>query len=266
MLLITLLAPGAGASPRTCGSELVDVGGRRLFVDLAGTGGLTVVFEAGGGNDSRVWAQIAPRVRAAGVRTFVYDRAGLGQSELGPAPYSIDDEVQALRSALTGCSVGAPLVLVAHSYGGAVSLLTASIDERVAGLVLLDALVPGATPKSEVDAILAEYRPQYDELRRQAPELAKAMIPMMEAYPSTVRKLDGVRLRERLPIVDVVAEHTTTHTPETETLWRRAHAAFVASARGRKSVLAAGSGHKVMQDKPDTVVAAILEVIAEVRR
>ena len=264
ILLITLLAslPAMAA----CTNESVDIGGRRIWVDSEGTGDVTVVFEAGGGNDSSVWAQIAPRIRAAGVRTFVYDRAGLGRSELGPTPYSINDEVHALRSALTACGIKGPVILAAHSYGGFISLLTASMDPRVAGVVLVDAVVPKATPESEVRAILAEYRPQYDELRREAPELAKAMIPLMEAIPATVEKLDAARLPERLPIIDIVAENTTTNTPQTAAIWRKAHAEFAAHNRSRKAVFAAGSSHKVMKDRPDIVVDAILQMIGLVSR
>ncbi len=252
--------------PDRCRSERVDIGGRRVWVDVEGAGDVTVAFEAGGGNDASVWAEIAPRVRAMGARTFVYDRAGLGRSERGPMPYSIDDEVQALRSAWTACGLAGPIIVTAHSYGGVVSLLTASKDKRVAGLVLVDALVPGATPDSEVEAVLAEYRPQYDELRRQAPELALSMIPLMEAYPATVKKLDAVRLPTRLPIIDIVAEHTTTQTPNTTALWRKAHADFVTHARSRHAVFAAGSSHKVAQDRPDLVVDAVLRMIAWVRQ
>jgi len=269
LLLAPLVVAAQGSSPtasNSCRKELVDIGGRRVWVGAEGTGDVTVVFEAGGGNDSSVWTQIASRIRAAGVRTFVYDRAGLGRSELGPTPYSIDDEVHALRSALTTCGIKGPVILTAHSYGGFISLLTASVDKRVAGLVLVDAVVPKATPKSEVEAILAKYRPQYDELRKQAPELAKAMIPLMEAYPATVKKLDAARIPTRLPIIDIVAENTMTDTPQTATIWRKAHAEFVAHNRFRKSVFAAGSSHKVMKDKPDIVVDAILQMIGLVGR
>ena len=239
----------------------MDVGGRGVWVDVEGAGDVTVVFEAGGGNDSSVWAQIAPRVREAGTRTFAYDRAGLGRSEPGPSPYSVDDEVAALRSALTWCGVTGPVVLTAHSYGAVIGLLTASQDERVAGLVLVDAMVPGTTPASEVEAILATYRPQYDEVRRLAPELARTMIPLMEAYPETVARLDSVRLPAGLPIVDVVAETTATVTPHSAAIWREAHAAFVAGSAHRRSVLALGSSHQVMDDKPDVVVGAVLQVV-----
>lgn len=257
--------PLGAAASGPCRGTAVDVGGRHLWVDGAGTGALTVAFEAGGGRDGSVWTEIAARVRDHGVRTFIYDRAGLGRSELGPTPYSIDDEVHALRSAWSACGIESPVVVVAHSYGGAIALLAASRDERVAGLVLVDALVPRATPDSEVQAVLAEYRPQYAELRKQAPELARAMIPLMEAYPETVGKLDAVHVPARLRIIDIVAEHTTAHTPRTATLWRQAHADFVAQSPLRQSVLATGSSHQVMADKPALVVDAIVRMIALVQ-
>jgi pimeloyl-ACP methyl ester carboxylesterase len=173
--------------------------------------------------------------------------------------------VHALRAAWTACGLAGPIIVTAHSYGGAISLLTASQDTRVAGLVLVDALVPGATPDSEVEAVLAEYRPQYDELRRQAPELARSMIPLMEAYPATVKKLDAVELPARLPVIDIVAEHTTIQTPRTTELWRKAHAAFVARDRSRHALFAAGSSHKVARDKPELVMDAMLRMMGLVR-
>ena len=179
-------------APRT--KNLVDVGGRRLWVEVEGAGTATVAFETGNGSNSGVWADIAPRIRAAGARTFLYDRAGMGRSEPAAQPYSIDDEVEALRSALTSCGIDGPIVLVAHSYGGFISLLLASLDERVAGLVLVDANIPAFFTETEVASILAEYRPQYEQLREQAPELAATLIPIVEAYPATARRLRSVAI------------------------------------------------------------------------
>jgi pimeloyl-ACP methyl ester carboxylesterase len=244
-----------------CTKSLVDVGGRRLWVELEGAGTTTVVFETGNGSDSGVWAEIAPRVRAAGARTFLYDRAGMGRSELVPQPYSIDREVDALRSALTSCGIDGPIVLVAHSYGGFISLLLASLDERVAGLVLVDANVPAFFTEAEVASILAEYRPQYEQLQEQAPELAATLIPIMEAYPATSARLRSVSVPARLPIIDIVAEHSWAGTPESATAMREAHMTFVAESSARESISAAGSSHNVMRDAPDLVVGAIVRMV-----
>ena len=246
-------------APRT--NDHVEVGGYRIWVEVEGAGTPTVVFETGNGSDAGVWAEIAPRIRAAGATTFLYDRAGMGRSEAAPQPYSIDDEVEALRSALTSCGIEGPLVLAAHSYGGFISLLLASLDERVAGVVLVDANIPAFFTEAEVASILAEYRPQYEQLREQAPELAATLIPIMEAYPATAARLRSVAIPAGLPIIDIVAEQSWAATPASAIAMREAHAAFVAESSARESVFAAGSSHNVMRDAPDLVVSAIVRML-----
>ena len=150
---------------------MLNIDGNQIWASKEGSGALTVVFDSGFGNDSGVWSQIAPRIRAAGAQTLVYDRAGMGKSAINTAtPYSIDNDVHILRTVLTMCRVNAPIVAVGHSYGGALTLLAASEDERIRGLVLIDAVVPGASPQSEVDKNLKVMRAQYAEIRAQAPD------------------------------------------------------------------------------------------------
>ena len=145
---------------------------------------VTVVFESGFGNDSSVWSQITPRIRAAGAQTFVYDRAGMGKSVINTAaPYSIENDVQILRTALASCGVKGPIVIVGRPYGGAISLLTAAEDPHVKGLVLIDPVVPNVWTDGEVEKNLKMMRPQYDDIRAQAPDLAKVAIPWAAALP-----------------------------------------------------------------------------------
>lgn len=241
-----------------CSQRVVTFDGYALWADLQGTGSVTVAFEAGGGNDSQVWSALADKVRKAGYQTLVYDRSGLGRSRLYREQYAVEDEVKGFRGLLDQCHVQHPIVLVAHSYGGVISLLTAATDKRVVGLLLLDALVPLATPPAEIEAVFATFRPQYDEIRKQAPDLAKAIIPMMEAFPETVKKLDQLRLPAGLPILDIVAENTVTYTENTAKYWNEAHRRFVKADRARTLQIAKGSSHKVYQDKPDLVLQSIL--------
>ena len=262
VLLLTVLLVGCTPSAQ----RTLDVGGRGLSVEVQGRGTPTVVFESGGGNDGSVWAEIAPEVRRRhGVRTVVYDRAGLGRSDPAPQPYSIGDDAAALRTLLDRLDVRGDVVLVAHSYGGYIATLVADADPRIAGLVLVDAAIPGALDAAGVDRILAKYRPQYDTLRQVAPILAERMIPMMEAYPATVERVNAVALPKTLPIVDITAEHPLGDTPEEQDAERRAHAAFVAVSPAREAMLAEGSGHKVMQDRPDVVLDAVARMIARLR-
>ena len=76
----------AAHAHRSCTESLLPIGGNTIWVDLEGAGNVTVVFEAGFGNESSVWANITPMIRSAGARTFVYDRAGLGKRALLTRP------------------------------------------------------------------------------------------------------------------------------------------------------------------------------------
>jgi pimeloyl-ACP methyl ester carboxylesterase len=264
MVVLHNTSPVAAAS--SCTPSLLDIDGNQIWVNKEGAGALTVVFDSGFGNDSGVWSQIAPRIRAAGVQTLVYDRAGMGKSTINStAPYSIDNDVHILRTVLTMCGVNGPIVTVGHSYGGALTLLAASEDERIKGLVLIDAVVPKAWPKTEVDKNLQMMRSQYDEIRAQAPELARVAIPWAEAMPDTAVRVDGIRVSPTLPIIDIVAERGQNSETSTR-IWRDAHTAFTANNPHREYVLAVGSSHKVMVDQPELVVGAILQMIANTKR
>jgi len=254
-LLSIAVAPSAAAAG--CANASVAVDGSAMHVDLEGEGPVTVVFEAGNGEGADAWAGIVAQVRASSVRTLVYDRAGLGASSARPGRYTIDRDVDALQRLLTACGVRSPIVIVAHSYGGFIALRAAARDKRVRGLVMVDANVPGFFDRAETDAIQAEYRPQYDALRRQAPGLAATLIPVIEAYPASAATLRATRIPRGLPIIDIVAEKSWLSTDEALTRWRAAHSQFVAADPARTSVFAAGSGHHVMRDKPDLVIGAI---------
>jgi hypothetical protein len=121
--------------------RLVDIGGRRLHLRIAGDGpGPTVVFEAGFGGSSVLWSLVQDGVSRF-ARTCAYDRAGYGFSDFGPFPRSGAQLAAELHLALTHADLPPPYILVAHSYGGLISRLFAWRHPRdVVGLVLVDAL------------------------------------------------------------------------------------------------------------------------------
>jgi pimeloyl-ACP methyl ester carboxylesterase len=243
-----------------------DVPDRLLWTSLRGAGSPTVVFEAGGGEDSSVWGELQPEVSARNrVRTMVYDRAGLGRSRPSPPPYRIDDEAEALRRELDRHGVSAPVVLVAHSYGGFVATLVAATDPRIAGVVLVDANLAAFFDDPQLERLLAAYRPQFPALEQAAPELARVMIPLIEAYPDTIARLRQVDIPASIPTVDIVAERTWVETPEEVEAIRRAHRDFVAASPHRRAVFADGSGHHVMRERPAVVLDAVAQVVAAVR-
>lgn len=251
-------------SALACEGSRVDVGGYGIWMRVAGSGPITVLFESGNGADSSDWTAVEPAVRESGVRTVIYDRAGLGQAEPARGPYTIDNDVVGLERALTACGVDGPLIIVAHSYGGFIAEVLAASDRNVVGLVLVDAAVPGYFTDDVADGIVAEYSPQFPALEQARPDLARVLIPIVRAYPETARRMRTVVVPMATPVIDIVAERSWVSTPEALEAWRRAHEMFVAESPAREAVFAAGSGHNVMRDRPEVVVDAIRHMIAKV--
>lgn len=264
-LLFSLFVVGCGGSthapPATQSDDVT-----ALWMQVAGDGDPTVVFEAGGGDDSSAWANIEPAVRLrSGVRTVVYDRAGLGKSPIAPGPYSVDHEVDALERALARFSIKGPIVLVAHSYGGFITELMAAHDKRVVGVVLVDANLPASFDAAEIAHVQAKYLPQLPALEKANPKLAQVMGPLLRAYPDTVARVKAAPFPPTLPTVDIVAEHSWGDTDAENDAMKKAHADFVAAAPAvREAVFAAGSSHNVMRDQPEIVISAIGRVIQRV--
>ena len=141
-----------------------------------------------------------------------------------------------MRRELDRHSVTGPIVLVAHSYGAFVATLVAATDPRVAGLVLVDGNLASFMDDAQLERLLATYTPQFAALEQAAPELARVMIPVIEAYPATVERLREVDVPHDLPTVDIVAERTWVETPEEIDAIRRAHSRLrrrVTAASGR---------------------------------
>lgn len=149
-------ATGPGASSTS--GRLVDVGGRRLYIECTGSGGPTVVLQSGLGESSSYWARIAPAI-AASTTVCVYDRAGHGRSdEAGPQ----DGIALAtdLHTLLERAGVPGPYVLVGHSSGGPyVRVFAARYPDQVAGMVLLDA------QPADAFTALPDYPGTYRSLR-----------------------------------------------------------------------------------------------------
>jgi pimeloyl-ACP methyl ester carboxylesterase len=264
-LVLSITMFWCGDAVADCLGGKVNVGGYALWMQSRGHGTPTVVFESGGGEDSREWSNIEPVIRErAKVRTVVYDRAGLGKSDPNPRPYRIEDEGTALRRALDQCVIHGPIILVAHSYGGFISEIVASEDKRVKGLVLVDANIPSFFDDKEAAVIAARYGPLAEALERDKPDAARVLVPLVQAYPATARHMRAVHIPLNLPIVDITAEHTWVDAPDELAAMRRAHSEFVAASPNRVAIFAEGSGHYVSRDRPDIVIDAVLHLISEI--
>jgi pimeloyl-ACP methyl ester carboxylesterase len=115
-------------------------GGRSLFLHCVGSGGPTVVLEAGLGGNTFNWREVQPQLGRI-TRTCAYDRAGIGNSVARPGVHDARDEIDDLQRLLDHAHIDPPYVLVGHSYGGLLARLFAQAQPaEVVGIVLVDAM------------------------------------------------------------------------------------------------------------------------------
>lgn len=119
--------------------QMVDIGGRRLNLYCAGSGPVTVVFDAPSGEGGWTWHGVQPKV-AARTRACVYDRAARGFSDPSPLPPTFGNAVADLHALLGKAGIAPPYVLVGNSFGGAaVQLYAYRYPQEVKALVLVEA-------------------------------------------------------------------------------------------------------------------------------
>ena len=161
--------------------QLIDVGGHKLHISCTGSGTPTVILEAGLGQPAAMMSGwIQPGV-ATETQVCVYDRAGMGWSELAETPRDGVAIATDLHTLLDRAEIDGPYVLAGHSSGGVyVQVFAAQYPDEVAGLVLLDSQPPDAI------ANLPGYAGEYEGIRRSTalfPSAARLGVGRL-AYPS----------------------------------------------------------------------------------
>jgi pimeloyl-ACP methyl ester carboxylesterase len=275
-------APAPGPAP----GFLVDIWGHKMFIRCVGPadGQPTVILEAGGGGSSNGWSRVqgllSPRVRSC-----VYDRAGLGRSEPGPAPRTMRQEVFELHALLEAAKIPGPFVLVGHSIGGLlVRLYAEQYGASVVGFVLVDPThesdvlgsvryggwvrlrekaTAGRTvpePRREGKTAGTEYNPQDDYMAEE----------FQQIYLS--RKTNSEPLGSR-PLIVLGAGKRSAPPGTSEELWTQLRVEkdgqkidLSRLSSNSKFVLDPSSGHDVPTDNPQLVARSIEEVLEAASR
>jgi pimeloyl-ACP methyl ester carboxylesterase len=179
-LFVGLIVAGVGGSYETIQEQvdrsttampghLVDVGGRRLYIQCTGSGSPTVVLVSGLAEASTYWGGwIAPAV-AKNTTVCAYDRAGQGWSDPPASPQDGLAVATDLHTLLDHAQIPSPYVIVGHSTGGVYArIFAARYPDQVAGMVLLD------SQPNEALTELPDFPSQYSALRR-----ASALFPSL---------------------------------------------------------------------------------------
>ncbi len=169
--------------------QMVDIGGYSLHLHSSGQGSPTVVMDAGAGGIGLHWALVQPEV-AKFTRAVVYDRAGLGWSELSPKPRTSDIQAQELHTLLNRAGIPGPYVMVGHSFGGIViRQFVQQYPNEVVGMVLVD----------------SAHEEQFKRYPKPMLDMMSKMMPMMKVmnvlYQSGIPALraSSMKLDSRVP-------------------------------------------------------------------
>ncbi len=280
--------------------QLIEHDGRLSHLHCTGDGSPTVVLEAGLDIDgSQTWASIQPEI-AAETRVCSYDRAGILWSEPRDEPRDANRIAAELHSLLDAASEPPPYVMVGHSLGG---LLVRVYSERfpgeVAGFVFVDASHPeqfDRYPTEVLELLAAQPEPPSllltrvlaatGVLRLRSPptreDAAGAFLWRSVAYGfyGERRARDAISeqaaetgtlgdrplvvlssgVAPRMPgVTDEVLE-------ELYETWLVLQAELATLSTNSDHRTIEGATHYIHRDAPDTVIAAVREVVDAVRR
>jgi pimeloyl-ACP methyl ester carboxylesterase len=248
-------------------SSPISVGDRNIFLRCIGSGEPTVILEAGYGDDGTIWAPV--QIHASEfVRICSYDRAGLSRSdEPDHYPRTGTEVVADLHTALVKADVQPPYLLVGHSYGALFSrLFAATYPDEVVGMLLVDPW------PEDFDA---ELRSLVTDKQWAEYESRLASDPDNEVidFPATYEEIRAAGSLPDVPLL--ILSHGQAPTAaccpsgwpiaEQEQLWQGLEKAMARLTSKGQERTVPDSGHMIHQAKPDLVVAAIKELIDQLR-
>jgi pimeloyl-ACP methyl ester carboxylesterase len=226
------------------------------------------------GDTATVWRKVLPGV-AKFARVCAYDRAGEGGSEKSQARGTLQQTVTELHRLLLAARVPSPYVLVGASWGGPIARVYAhQYPERVAGMVMVDAthedttlvvngkaIRPRTAPIDEWHALVGKPSPEQGDLRADL----QLVHDTRENRPYPLGELPLIVLSRESYSYPAVPE--SPYTPEQLAAAAKENQADLArlSRRG-KQVVVPKSGHRIHQDAPEAVIAAIREVVETARK
>jgi len=119
--------------------RLVDVGGYKIRVLCEGPRTPFTVVWLTGGYSQALWLDALHQSMKAEARSCELDRPGVGYSDFGGLPLTVDRLTEVVHDALAKAGEAGPLILAGHSMGGLYAANYAqSYPDQVKGLLLLD--------------------------------------------------------------------------------------------------------------------------------
>jgi pimeloyl-ACP methyl ester carboxylesterase len=273
--------------------QLVDVGGYRLHINCTGTGSPTVVIDAGLGDWSTTWGGYVQPEVAKTTRVCTYDRAGMGWSEPGPLPRDAAQFAKELHTLLQNAHIPGPYIMVGHSLGGlGVRVFVHDYFSEVAGVVLIESMNPKQLTQSQTEVqSQSESRSQPFSLQAalahfgvvrllvKLPGIAPSVPPNEQAYyplyvrpqslQATTNEFQGVSAAGAqasavktfgdLPLIVLTAK--LSNNPG----WQERQTELLQLSSNSLQLFAENSDHNIQVEEPEAAVAAIIQMVEQVR-
>lgn len=235
---------------------LIDVGTCSLHIKVIKGNEKIILFESGGALDASQWDTISTRVhKILNATVITYDRQGSGKSGIDTNRYNILYEVKGLEFALTKLGYGnSEMLLVGHSLGAFYSMLYADRNPQLTkGIVMFD-------PRIASRADMRFARDVYKKLDRKQFKKEELwlyyVLAAMESNSNIVRKIS---LQEKIPILDVMAEHGPFDAQQENERFQLAQRDFVKRKQNATLLYLRNTSHNIPQDKPEIVINEIVK-------
>jgi pimeloyl-ACP methyl ester carboxylesterase len=213
-----------------------------------------VVFETGLGDASTVWNEKKIPVQIAATSDVViYDRAGYGKSQKGPAARNIAKLSNELDKLITEFANDRKVILVAHSLGGMIIRDWAIKNPvKTGGLLFIDPSheLYNHPSQAEEDFIYNTFNTAYGADFGGTME-ARELIEDSQ-YMQVLSTLPNV------PVIVITSMKTdATHTAADRQNWFTAHEALKAGVTDFTHISTTISGHYIMREEPTMVMEKI---------
>ena len=243
----------------------VEVHGRSVNYVAAGNGAVTIVLEAGLGDDLSSWEHVQKGLLDH-TRVISYDRAGLGFSEESTMARTPEQIAVELRGLLREAGIPTPFLLVGHAEGALYIRRFAELyTEEVEGLVLVD---PHFENQSATWTSLNESSwNRYWNQRKDFMAQLTGVLP--SEFAEYAKIVDG---SDSEPGLDNISGMTVTvltggrpssaplwvgESARGKRAWTKLHAEWVDAANG-SHIVVKNSGPYIHQEQPEQVIRAIL--------
>ncbi|MFP3846739.1 alpha/beta fold hydrolase [Priestia filamentosa] len=219
----------------------------------------TIIFESGYGCPSAYWEPIKEGISNF-TKMFIYDRAGIGESEKDERAQDSQQSVENLRKLLQKANVKPPYVLVGHSFGGLnVRLYAHTYPEEVIAIILLDS---SHEDQNKVMAPLFNEDVKTGYFGQFSMEGSE---DSFEEFEESLKQVHACKSLGDIPLVVVSAGLLSYHTPESFAAWQLFQRDLLHLSTNSKQIIIEDAGHALHIDQPKQIIQIIKNTVEEIK-